>query len=198
MDRNVDILARTIAARNFRDQLVALDACPEAVRWVGNRTLEQAWRECERSDWMLWLLRELKIDTRECAGHFALRVWHLVPDESQLACAWAIGCALRGADDDESDAAAIYYAAAALAATRAAAHAADAADAALAATRAAAHAAYAAALAAAHATRAAIYYAAEYAVYPAAHAAERRAQCDIIRELIPLKKVRAALKLRTK
>src|SRR5574343_1508000 len=94
----------------FADELRALNACREAVLWVGDRTLEQAWRECKRSDWMLWLLRELDIDARRCAGLFALRVWHLVPKDAELAAAWAIDCALRGADDDERAAA---YAAAA-------------------------------------------------------------------------------------
>lgn len=33
-----------------------LGACAAAREWVGDRTLEQAWAECERPDWMLWLL----------------------------------------------------------------------------------------------------------------------------------------------
>lgn len=102
----------------FRDQLIKLGARDDALEWVGSRTLERAWGRCERSDWMLWLLRALGIDARECAGHFALRVWHLVPAESQLACAWAIDCATRGADDEETAAAA--YAAVAARAARAA------------------------------------------------------------------------------
>ena len=45
-----------VAAREtFRDQLVAMRACSEAVEWVGDRTEVEAWRECERADWMLWL-----------------------------------------------------------------------------------------------------------------------------------------------
>ena len=90
---------------SFAQQLQKMHACHQAVTWVGRRTLEQAWRECERSDWMLWLLHKLRIDTRRCAGLFALRVWHLVPANSQLAAAWAIDCALRGADDAASAAA---------------------------------------------------------------------------------------------
>lgn len=158
------------------EQLDGLLACDEAICWVGNRTLAQAWRECERSDWMMWLLRELEIDARRCAGEFALRVWHLVPAEAQLACAWAIDCALRGADTDESFAA---YVAAYDAAYVACSAAYDA----------AARAAYAAARAALDARDA--------RVACSAAAAERRAQCDIIRELIPLAKVRAALNKRT-
>ena len=119
---------------SFAQQLQKMHACHQAVTWVGRRTLEQAWRECERSDWMLWLLHKLRIDTRRCAGLFALRVWHLVPANSQLAAAWAIDCALRGADD-----------------------------------------------------------AAWAAAWGAARDAERRAQCDIIRDEIPLSVVRTAL-----
>ena len=35
--------------------LIRLGACEEAREWVGARTLEQAWAECVRPDWMLWL-----------------------------------------------------------------------------------------------------------------------------------------------
>ena len=38
----------------FAEQLESIDACGDAVRWVGNKTLEQAWQSCERADWMLW------------------------------------------------------------------------------------------------------------------------------------------------
>lgn len=31
-------------------------ACLEARRWVGTRTLRQAWRDCHRADWMAWLV----------------------------------------------------------------------------------------------------------------------------------------------
>lgn len=40
----------------LRDTLRRLDACSEAVEWVGDRTLAQAWAECHRVDWMLWLV----------------------------------------------------------------------------------------------------------------------------------------------
>jgi len=34
-----------------------LDGCAEAIDWLAARegTLEQAWAECERGDWMVWL-----------------------------------------------------------------------------------------------------------------------------------------------
>jgi hypothetical protein len=99
-----------------RDKLRAMQACAPALRWIGDRTIEQAWRECERSDWMCWLLRKIAPNDQRCrltAADFAERVWHLIPDEpTKLAAAWAIGAARRG-DRDEMDAAS--YAAAAYA-----------------------------------------------------------------------------------
>src|SRR5690349_8106487 len=37
------------------DALAEIDACDEAIAWVGDRDLKAAWAECERPDWMLWL-----------------------------------------------------------------------------------------------------------------------------------------------
>ena len=39
----------------MQNLLIRLGACAEAREWVGDRTLEQAWAECESPDWMLWL-----------------------------------------------------------------------------------------------------------------------------------------------
>lgn len=89
----------------FAEQLRKMKACPEAVAWVGDKTLQQAWTECERGDWMTWLTAELRLDSRKAAADMAERVWHMVESDSQLACAWAIDCAHRGADEDEVDAA---------------------------------------------------------------------------------------------
>ena len=101
---------------NDYDKLRAMQACAPALRWIGDRTIEQAWRDCERSDWMCWLLRKIAPNDQRCrltAADFAERVWHLIPDEpTKLAAAWAIGAARRG-DRDEMDAAS--YAAAAYA-----------------------------------------------------------------------------------
>ena len=40
----------------FQEKLKKLKACSDAVEWVGNRTAKQAWNECQRGDWMLWLI----------------------------------------------------------------------------------------------------------------------------------------------
>lgn len=31
------------------------NACSEAIEWIGDRDLEAAWRDCDRSVWMVWL-----------------------------------------------------------------------------------------------------------------------------------------------
>ncbi len=41
-----------------------LDACHEAREWAAGKTLEQAWAECPRGDWMLWLAGMLDVDRK--------------------------------------------------------------------------------------------------------------------------------------
>lgn len=48
----------------FSETLKAMDACLPAIQWVGDKTIEQAWMECERGDWMLWLADKLNIDQK--------------------------------------------------------------------------------------------------------------------------------------
>ena len=39
------------------DTLTAMNACRPAVEWAETqRNMRQAWRDCERGDWMIWLL----------------------------------------------------------------------------------------------------------------------------------------------
>ena len=42
----------------FKEELIALGACKEAVDWVDDRDLPTAWAECQRPDWMFWLCLE--------------------------------------------------------------------------------------------------------------------------------------------
>jgi len=93
------------ADMTFADQLRNMGACPEAVEWVGTRTLEQAWATCQRGEWMAWLTHRLQLDSRKAAADIAERVWYQVKPESRLACAWAIDAARRGADAKEMAAA---------------------------------------------------------------------------------------------
>jgi hypothetical protein len=56
----------------FTEQLKALNACKESICWVGERTLEQAWLECDRIDWMLWLVAKIDLTlVVYCAAKFA-------------------------------------------------------------------------------------------------------------------------------
>lgn len=41
----------------FKDYLVGVDACKIAREWNAGRTLSQCWKDCERGDWMLWLMK---------------------------------------------------------------------------------------------------------------------------------------------
>ena len=41
---------------DWKAKLKALEPCPEAYRWACQfKTLREAWRMCEWSDWMYWL-----------------------------------------------------------------------------------------------------------------------------------------------
>jgi hypothetical protein len=44
---------------SFKEQLIKINACDEAIKWVGDRTLTEAWSECPRGDWMLWGLAKM-------------------------------------------------------------------------------------------------------------------------------------------
>ena len=38
----------------FKKRLQELNACTEAMKWVGDRTPQQALEQCDRGDWLLW------------------------------------------------------------------------------------------------------------------------------------------------
>jgi hypothetical protein len=46
---------------SFQGWLIENRACRDAVKWVGNRTLEEAWYHCNREQWMQWLLKKLDL-----------------------------------------------------------------------------------------------------------------------------------------
>ena len=48
----------------LKDKLIKMNACSDAVEWVGRRSLKTAWAECERGDWMLWLAGRAGIDRK--------------------------------------------------------------------------------------------------------------------------------------
>ena len=145
-------------------KLDKINACSGAIRWVATqKNYKEAWQNCNRGDWMLWLAQRLNIDKHKLTlakGLTAKLVIHLMEDERSInAVHIAIKYGNHQATDEELK---IADAAAAAAADAAyAAYAAAAADAA------AAYAAYAAAAAADAADAAA------YAANAAADAAAR-------------------------
>ena len=42
------------AMSKLHDELIKMNACAEAVKWVGRKSLKTAWAKCRRADWMLW------------------------------------------------------------------------------------------------------------------------------------------------
>jgi hypothetical protein len=71
----------------LKQKLKELDACQEAMEWVGERTIEQAVNDCHRGDWLLWLGQRLEIDGRKITlakGHCANTVRHLMKDQRSV------------------------------------------------------------------------------------------------------------------
>ena len=171
----------------FKKQLQKMNACSEAIEWAENRTLEQAWNDCERGDWMLWFAEKAGVELRPLTlakARCAKLVIHLMEDARsinavEVAERFGLGTATR----EELDVAAV---AAAVAAADAAAYAAVAADAdAYAAANAAVATADAAAYAAAYAAYVAATDAADADAYAAANEKETLKKCaDICRETL--------------
>jgi hypothetical protein len=72
----------------MKEILKKLKACNQAIKWVGNRTIEQAIQECPRGDWMLWLFQKLFPDDLQLLtltkGHCANTVRYLMTDERSI------------------------------------------------------------------------------------------------------------------
>jgi hypothetical protein len=79
--------------------LSRLSACPEARTWAKNYPdLQAAWTNCQRSDWMLWLIARTVLDQNDprlrlLACDFAEAVWAAW----DAACAAWAACAARDA-----------------------------------------------------------------------------------------------------
>jgi hypothetical protein len=89
----------------FRERLVELRACDESREWVGNKTIEEAWKTCENPQWMLWILIKTDFDLIDPVCDMAEGVLHLVPEDKRLVCSNAISAARRRASKDELKAA---------------------------------------------------------------------------------------------
>ena len=51
--------------KEFMLRLKELSACSDAVKWVGDKDFKTSWNNCERADWMLWLICKMEIGTRQ-------------------------------------------------------------------------------------------------------------------------------------
>jgi len=117
---------------NLIQKMETLNACADALEWIqmNSSNPEKLWNECERGNWLLWLVSKLDIDRKRlvlAACQCARLVKHLMTDERsikaiEVAEAWASG----EATEDELRLAAADAAYAADAAAYAAAYAADA------------------------------------------------------------------------
>ncbi len=187
--------------RTLVEQLKRLNACSEALDWVGNRTLERAWNECEDIEWMLWAAEAVGIDKKvlvSAACDFAATALRFVPQGEdrprkaiRVTRAWVRGRASIASVGAAGDAARDAAGAAAGDAARYAAGAA-----ARAAARAAAWAAAgdAAGDAARYAARGAAWDAAGAAAWAAAGAAADKRMRRLLRKRVTVPMLRRALR----
>ena len=81
------------------------NACPEAKEWCKQYdTMNDAWDQCDRPDWMLWALETMDYSDdsklRKCACRFVREVWELLTDERSRN---AVEVAERYADGNATD-----------------------------------------------------------------------------------------------
>lgn len=50
---------------SFKDELMQLNACQDAIDWVSDRTREQAWNECKDGSWLLWYAAKTELCSRQ-------------------------------------------------------------------------------------------------------------------------------------
>lgn len=163
----------------FREKMKKLGSCTKWLDWIGYRTFDQYWTECERADWMMWELghRIAKRQLVGLAGKLVDTVSHLYTSDNIVRdCIKATQEYAEGKIDNEEELRI---------------HSEDAFDAACAATGFAAACAAHAASSAAHTTGFAAVRASHAASYAAraagtaGTAAERnhhKLMCDMIRE----------------
>lgn len=51
--------------KNLREILMSLNACDNALNWVGRMAIEDAVKDCSRGDWMLWMAQCIGVDNRQ-------------------------------------------------------------------------------------------------------------------------------------
>ena len=74
--------------KQFISKLEKLNACRSSIEWLQTQdNLEQAWKDCERGDWLLWLVARLGVDKRKlflAKGLVAKQVIHLMDDKRSI------------------------------------------------------------------------------------------------------------------
>ncbi len=50
------------ACADYLTSLRGREACEDAVKWLGQMTLAEAWESCERGDWMLWIAERAGVE----------------------------------------------------------------------------------------------------------------------------------------
>lgn len=89
----------------FIEQLKQHDACEDALEWVGDKSLPEAWATCQNGDWMLWLLWNFNTNVtdkhmRLMAVRFAREVQHMMIDKRSIQ---ALEVAERYANGEATD-----------------------------------------------------------------------------------------------
>jgi hypothetical protein len=62
-------------------------AGPEAIKWAGHKTTQDAWETCHRGDWMLWIASRLGVDERKlylCNAEIARHIICLTDDRLSI------------------------------------------------------------------------------------------------------------------
>jgi len=170
--------------------LKKLGACDDCIEYIGNQSALDAWNNCERGDWMLWIAKRQGVDVKVLTlakVRCARLVEHLMKDDRSIAALVAAERFSSGEitrEELDAASAAAYPASSADASTAyaASAYAASADAYAYAAAYAAAAYAYASA---AYADSAAAYSSASNAAYAAARKETQIKCANICRETIP-------------
>ena len=48
-----------------KELLIKMNACPKAIQWAGDKSVQEAWESCPRGDWMLWFAVKLQADKKK-------------------------------------------------------------------------------------------------------------------------------------
>ncbi len=73
--------------KQFKDLLIELNACEDAIDWVGDKTIEQALADSQRGDWLLWLAKRLDLPLNKLTlakARCAKTVIHLMKDQRSI------------------------------------------------------------------------------------------------------------------